>query len=142
MAASSTIIAELERALRTDAPPGVVAVYLFGSFAEGRAHRESDVDIGVVLDRAAFPSVEARFEERIRLTTRCIEVLHRSLVDLVVLNDVPPRLAAHAATRGVTVYVGNTDLEHAFRRDSQLRAADLAPFLRRTRKLKLDSLDR
>ena len=33
---------------------GVVAVYLFGSHAAGRAHRESDVDIGVLLDRHMY----------------------------------------------------------------------------------------
>ena len=33
---------------RSDA--GVAAVYLFGSHAEGRAHRDSDVDVGVLLD--------------------------------------------------------------------------------------------
>lgn len=36
--------------------PQVWAVYLFGSWAEGRPHRESDVDLGVVLrPNAAAP---------------------------------------------------------------------------------------
>jgi predicted nucleotidyltransferase len=28
--------------------PGVVSTYLYGSHAAGRAHRESDVDVGVL----------------------------------------------------------------------------------------------
>jgi hypothetical protein len=32
------------------------------------------------------------------------------------------------------------EADHAFRRDSQLRAADLEPFLRRARALKLEAL--
>jgi predicted nucleotidyltransferase len=35
-----------------------VSACLFGSVAEGRAHQESDVDVGVFLDRALFDSVE------------------------------------------------------------------------------------
>ena len=38
--------------------------------------------------------------------------------------------------------IADAELEHAFRRDAQLRAADVAPFLRRTRRLKLEALAR
>jgi predicted nucleotidyltransferase len=37
-------------------PSGVVSAYLFGSHAAGRAHRESDVDVGVLLDWSVHPS--------------------------------------------------------------------------------------
>jgi predicted nucleotidyltransferase len=33
------------------ATDGVISAYLFGNFAAGREHRESDVDVGVLLDR-------------------------------------------------------------------------------------------
>ena len=43
----------------------VEAAYLFGSFAEGRSNRWSDIDIAVI-----SPDVsEDRFEERVRLTS-------------------------------------------------------------------------
>jgi predicted nucleotidyltransferase len=45
---------------------GVVAAYLFGSHAEGNDHRESDVDVGVLLDRRLSTS-QARFESSQRL---------------------------------------------------------------------------
>jgi predicted nucleotidyltransferase len=141
-AASASPIDDLERAFQRAAPRGVAAAYLFGSHSTGRAHRDSDVDIGVLLDRACFPTSESRFEERVRLTSWCIEVLHKSSIDLIAVNDVPPGLAAHVATCGVALYVANQALDHAFRRDAQLRSADLAPFLRRTRASKLASLGR
>ena len=50
---------------------GVVSAYLFGSEAEGRAHRESDVDVGVLLDSDRFPTEKERFEVRLRLAGDC-----------------------------------------------------------------------
>ena len=46
---------------------GVAAVYLFGSHAAGRAHRESDVDLGVLLRWEAKPGRDDRFEVKLRL---------------------------------------------------------------------------
>jgi predicted nucleotidyltransferase len=46
---------------------GVVSAYLFGSHSEGRAHRDSDVDIGVLLDRETFGTLRERFEAHLAL---------------------------------------------------------------------------
>lgn len=59
-------------------PAGLVSAYLFGSLAEGRAHRE--------------------------------------------------------------IFCSDAAADHAFVRDVQLRAADLEPFLRRLRRVKLEAL--
>jgi hypothetical protein len=62
-----------------------------------------------------------------------IAVLHCNDVDLVVLNDAPPLLARRIVLEGLRVHCADGEAEHAFRRDVQLRAADLAPFLQRAR---------
>ncbi|MCY3761978.1 MAG: nucleotidyltransferase domain-containing protein [Gemmatimonadetes bacterium] len=121
-------------------PVGVASVYLYGSAARGQAHAESDVDVAVLLDRASFPSREQRSGERVRLTAELIHVLRNNDVDLVILNDVPPGLGRHAVTEGIRVYVADSEADHAFFRDVQLRAADLEPFLRRMRQIKLRTL--
>ena len=72
------------------ASPGVVSAYLFGSAAAGREHRESDIDLGVLLNRQLLP---------------------------------------HAA-------------DHAHLRTMLSRAADIEPFLRQTRAVKLAALTR
>ena len=133
---------QLTRVLRAARPTGVISAYLFGSHAEHRAHRESDVDVGVLLDHAAFPSEEARFNERVRLSAWLGVELRVSVVDVVILNDAPPGLGSRIVTRGVAVYCASPEVAHAFRRDVQLRAADLEPFLRRMRRLKLTALIR
>src|SRR5262245_1477330 len=121
---SSEIAQRLEHLLSNQPLPGLVSVYLFGSHAQGSAHRESDVDLGVLLDRRAHATGEARFGERVRFTTLAIGALHRNAVDVVVLNDAPPGLARRIVTTGRRVYCHDAELDHAFVRDVQLRAAD------------------
>lgn len=135
------LTAAIERAAALVGAP-VVAAYLFGSHSEGRAHRESDVDVAVLLDRERAASDRDRFEFRVRLTSALIAELRTNAVDVVVLNDAPPGLASRIVTRGRRVFCSDPAAEHAFRRDIQLRAADLEPFLRRARAVKLRAMAR
>ena len=121
---------------------GVVSVYLFGSRAAGRAHRESDVDVGVLLDRGRHPTREERFEARIRLGSELIDALDSNDVDVVILNDAPPPLGRRVVTEGRRVFLADSRADLRYVRDVQLRAADLLPFLERTRRIKLEALRR
>ena len=125
-----------------EAFPGAVSAYLFGSHAEGRAHRESDVDIGVLLQHERYPTDRARFDARVTLSAQIAGALQNSQVDVLILNDVPPLLARRIVTAGRRVFCVDPDADHSFVRDAQLRAADLEPFLRRMQALKLDALGR
>jgi predicted nucleotidyltransferase len=131
----------LSRELSNRAWPGVVAAYIFGSYAGDRAHLESDVDVGVLLRYDRYPSARTRFEERVLLSSALSAAL-RTQVDVVILNDAPPTLGRRIVTSGVRVFSADPEREHAFIRDVQLRAADLEPFLRRMRALKLQALVR
>lgn len=138
----SELAARIERAFPEDARAGIVSVYLFGSQAEERAHRESDVDIAVLLRRDAHRVARDRFDERLRLSGVLQAALRSRAVDLVVLNDVPPQFGRRIVTTGLRVLCADPEADHAFVRDVQLRAADLEPFLRRMRRLKLDAIAR
>lgn len=131
---------KLCRYFETSSVPGFVSVYLFGSVARGAEHRESDVDVGVLLDRSRHPDRADRNALRIDLTSALIHVLGRNVVDVVILNDAPPELGRKVVTRGERVYCRDAEKDHAFVRDVQLRAADLEPFLRRMRRIKLEAL--
>jgi predicted nucleotidyltransferase len=120
---------------------GLVSAYLFGSEAQDRAHRESDVDVGVLLDRQVYPAAADRFEVRLRLTGRLETALKRQ-VDIVMLNDAPPQLVRHIMTAGRRLILADSALDHAHLRTTLSRAADLEPFLRRTRAVKLTALAR
>jgi uncharacterized protein YutE (UPF0331/DUF86 family)/predicted nucleotidyltransferase len=93
-------IAALRGVLESTA--GVASAYLFGSVAEGRAHRESDVDVGVLFDRSRYPSMAERFDARLRLLFELRHAVKRD-VDVVVLNDTPPQLARHIMTSGAPI---------------------------------------
>lgn len=134
--------AALAAVLAGPAGEGVVAAYVYGSHATGRPHRDSDLDLGILLRPADFPSRPERFEAGLRLHAALRPTLGAVPLDLVVLNDVPPGLAAAVVTSGDCVYRPDAEAEHAFRRDSQLRAADLLPFLRRTAALKREAIRR
>ena len=120
--------------------PSIVSVYLFGSQAEKRAHRESDIDIGVLMNRDLLPTSKERFEASLRLGAELGALLATDRLDLVVLNDVPPLLGRRVVTDGRRIVCRDPEIDHAFVRDVQLRAADLQPFIDRMRKIKLEAL--
>ncbi len=130
----------IARILTVLAPPAVISAYLYGSTAEDRAHRESDVDVGVLLRWDLCPTARERFQQHLEISAPIGAQLGGQTLDLVVLNDAPPELGRHIVTRGRRVYCADGEADHALVRDVQLRAADLQPFLRRARKIKLDAL--
>jgi hypothetical protein len=140
--ASRDLDARLRDAVSALVEPELVAAWLFGSHAEHRAHRESDVDLGVLFRFAPQTDAASRFEAALRIHAELAPAIGRTSLDLVVLNDAPPGLAAAIVTRGVPLVVHDPEREHEFRRTVQLRAADLQPFLRRTRALKREALAR
>lgn len=121
--------------------PGLVSAYLFGSAAEGRMHRESDVDVGVLLDWRVHPKASDRFDLRLRLIGQLESAAGRP-VDLVVLNDAPPHLGRRIMATGAQLVMADAALDLAHQRLVRSRAADLEPFLRRARAVKLQSLAR
>jgi predicted nucleotidyltransferase len=135
-------IAALRRYFETHPDLGVASAYLFGSHAEGRAHRESDVDVGVLLQWDRHPTAGERFDMRVRLGSDLISVLHHNEVDVVILNDAPPLLGRKIIYDGIQVFLGDPATDHAYVRDVQIRAADLEPWLRRLRKARLEALAR
>src|SRR5437867_279503 len=94
------IVATLKTAFCDQGATDIVSAYLFGSHGEGRAHRESDVDVGVLLHRGSHPTRRDRFEARLRLINLLARHLRTNRVDLVVLNDAPPELGRRIVTRG------------------------------------------
>lgn len=77
----------------------VVAAYVFGSQVSGETTPLSDVDIAVVLD----PAVDSPGRLQAILISDLMAALHRSDVDVVILNNVPPLLKERAIS-GRLVY--------------------------------------
>lgn len=119
---------------------GVRAVYLFGSRAEGRAHRESDVDLAVLLDWDRYPERRGRSDLRLELIAEFSSLLGENDIDLVVLNDAPPLFGRKIIYDGKRIWVGDDEADRCYVRDVQLRAADIEPWVKKMRALKLELL--
>jgi predicted nucleotidyltransferase len=118
----------------------VASVYLFGGAARGTLHRDSDLDVAVLVDHGAYPTRPERSDLRIRLASALTTASGMNEVDLVILNDVPATFARAIVLDGVRLIRKDREVDHAFVRDTQLRAADLEPFLARMRAIKLERL--
>src|SRR5947199_10058208 len=90
---------------------GIVSAYLFGSVAEGRAHLESDVDVGILLDRAVYPRAADRFEVRLRCVGALSAALRRG-TDVVILNEAPPQLARHIVASGDRIVLNDPAVDY------------------------------
>jgi predicted nucleotidyltransferase len=121
---------------------GVVSAYLFGSHAERRAHRESDIDVAVLLSWERYPTSKERFDFRVSVGSELISALKHNEVDLVILNDLPPLFARRILWEGVRVFLGDPKADFDHRLQVQSLAADLAPWLERMQKIKLAALQR
>ncbi|MFA5594551.1 MAG: nucleotidyltransferase domain-containing protein [Trueperaceae bacterium] len=80
--------------------PHVDAAFLFGSQARGHVRAGSDVDIGVLMMRAA-PREPLR---AVRFTNDLMDLLGRSDVDVAILNDASPLLVHRVAQEGRVLY--------------------------------------
>lgn len=83
-----------------------------------------------------------RFRRRLELAAELATCLGTDRIDLLLLDEAPPLLGRHVVSAGRLLFVRDPAALHAYVRDVQLRAADLEPFLARTRRLKLESLQR
>lgn len=106
---------------------GVDLAVLFGSYAEDRAGRLSDLDVGVRFDSAVEGARRRQLLDE--LTVAIQESTDVEAVDLVDLDAVGPELGYEAMARGVLVHGDReaaTDLEATF----LLRALDFRPIRR------------
>jgi predicted nucleotidyltransferase len=103
----------------------VLAGYVFGSVATGRARRDSDVDIAVLVsDRAMQGDV---FEYRLRLMAEIMRVLKRQDVDLIILNESPPLLAHRVLSKGKLIFERSASARVAFQVRTINRYLDSQP---------------
>jgi hypothetical protein len=106
--------------------PGVVAAYLFGSVAEGRADRLSDVDMAVLFDREL--EAEEMVERQLGFMTD-LEEYTQAQVQVVALNQAPPLLAYQVVRHGILLYERNRDERIDFEVRTRKIYFDLKPRL-------------
>jgi len=123
------LIAILRNALVAP-PPGVVAAWLFGSFARGTMRAASDVDVGVVY-RDPAPGILD--DGPLDLEGR-LESLVRREVQLVVMNHAPADLVHRILRDGILLVEVDRKARVAFEVRARNEYFDLLPHLQRYRR--------
>lgn len=76
---------------------GVRLVVLFGSVARGKTHEESDIDVGVLMERVPT------FNQRLKLWQALCE-LFQAEIDLAILNHPKPLFGFRVASEGKVLF--------------------------------------
>ncbi|MBM4461206.1 MAG: nucleotidyltransferase domain-containing protein [Chloroflexi bacterium] len=103
----------------------IVAAYLFGSLAQGRAGPRSDIDIAVLLRRVPDPASDER-DPRFRLMDELRRFADRE-ADVIILNTAPALLQNQVLRYGRLLYERNPGERIAFEMRSGKIYDDLAP---------------
>jgi predicted nucleotidyltransferase len=106
------------------AVPEVVFGYLYGSRAKGRARRDSDVDVALMLTPIA--ARDAPFE-RIQRYAPPLMVVAGTDLDLVFLNDAPSLLAHRVLRDGILIHEKDTLARIRFQASTVTRYLDTKP---------------
>ncbi len=80
----------------------VLALYLFGTGAQNRLEPMSDLDFGILLSRRL--DKKQRFEKHIELIGRFNDFFGTDEIDLVILNDSPPRFSFNILNHGKLLF--------------------------------------
>jgi predicted nucleotidyltransferase len=92
--------------------PEVTAAYLYGSYAEGVARQDSDVDIAVLTD----PVPTNTFKYRLALMEDTRKLVRRS-TEVVILNEAPRLLQFQVIQKGNVIYERSADKRALFEMD-------------------------
>ena len=98
----------------------VVAAYVFGSYAQGRARAGSDVDLAVLFSRNKVPTWEHSIELKHALSS-----LLKKEVDLIILNSANPILKHQVYKYGKTIVIRDGAVANAFFVSSLMAYCDL-----------------
>ena len=109
---------------------GLLLVVLFGSYATGHTHRQSDIDVAMLSEQPLD------IREQIRIGFELERALRAGPVEVVDLKHAPPLLLKADATDGVVLYERDQGVFAEF----QLRAMKRYVETRRLRELQKDAL--
>lgn len=105
----------------------ILALYLFGSTAQGQRTALSDIDVAVLLPEGV--PEEEYFDRRLKMTVDLMELLQEDDIDLVILNEAPPLLKHRVVTRGQAVLCRDERARKGFEARAILEYLDFKPIL-------------
>ncbi|MBI3660980.1 nucleotidyltransferase domain-containing protein [Candidatus Acetothermia bacterium] len=119
----SLIVPKLKEYL--DAQDEILAVYLFGSHAEGCARPDSDQDIAILLQPAVDPQ---RYSDYHLHLLDELSYFFPQRLDLIILNQAPPLLQFQVLQKGQRLFDRNPDTRAELEMHMLNRYYDLRPY--------------
>lgn len=107
----------------------VIFAYLFGSYAQGRVGKLSDIDIAVFMDKNLSP--KKRFDKKVKIMADISELLKKDDIDVVILNDVYPLLEHRIIKHGVSIFSVDEKQRIEYEVSAVMRYLDFKPFLQK-----------
>ncbi|MBI2890106.1 MAG: nucleotidyltransferase domain-containing protein [Nitrospirae bacterium] len=104
--------------------PRVTAVYLYGSWARGRATKRSDVDVAFLLEGLEGLEIDDFIVKEMGVLSR----LFQRDAQVVVLNRAPHLLRMQVFRKGRLVVEGDALAHRRFRAEAVIEAMDYLPF--------------
>ncbi len=109
---------------------GVLALYLFGSRAQGVAGPGSDYDFGVLMQHGGSRRGDALYDALYDLLgPLCPRTLENDVIDIVFLNDAPLELRMHVVRYGIILCESDSLQRGRFEQETMLAYADFKPIL-------------
>ena len=100
----------------------IVFAYIFGSFAQGNARADSDIDIAIYL--AAEIEIETYLDLKVRLAEGC-----KREVDLVILNEANPFLRHEIQRNNILLFSRDKALETHYKIKTLFEYSDVKKYL-------------
>jgi predicted nucleotidyltransferase len=104
--------------------PEVVAVYLFGSYAQGREKPFSDIDLGVLLEHKAIPQIN---ELTMTYTVALGRILRKDF-HILIMNTAGEMILSQIFKRGKCIFQRDPRLLSHFKTVSFSKIADFGYF--------------
>ncbi|MEA1925134.1 MAG: nucleotidyltransferase domain-containing protein [Candidatus Altiarchaeota archaeon] len=77
---------------------GVISAYIFGSIAEGRETKLSDIDFAFYLDESL--TKEKKTEIKLKLINNLTQIMGTDNIDVIIMNNAPTTLRYNALKSG------------------------------------------
>lgn len=121
----------------------ILLAYLFGSVAQGRSNRLSDIDIALLVDKE-FNELDAKkpYGYKAAVIADLMGLLQVNKIDLVLLHEAPPLLANEVISEGSLLFCRDEDVRIAFEVSAKHRYIDTKPLRQIKRQYLYERIDR
>ena len=104
----------------------VLFAYLYGSYAYGVVHSESDIDVAVYLNPS---DMKEYLKKEKRILSALIDKIRTDIIDLGILNVLPLLLQYHVLKEGIPVVIKDEQKRIDFETKVMERFFELKPYL-------------